>query len=104
MPTAASYIRDLQARGRYHFTTDPAALLVCFQRCMLEGGHRVTRAQFEANLHGKRDSFRRRVGLRSRDGRRARARGCRSARRSLEGQLRIPGDPVPVEHGSAHVV
>ena len=34
--------------------TDPAALLVCFQRYMVEGGHRVTRAQFEANLHGKR--------------------------------------------------
>ena len=34
--------------------TDPAALLVYFQRYMVEGGHRVTRAQFEANLHGKR--------------------------------------------------
>lgn len=34
--------------------TDPAALLACFQRYMTEGGHRVTRAQFEANLHGKR--------------------------------------------------
>lgn len=34
--------------------TDPAALLVCFQRYMAEGGHRVTRAQSEANLHGKR--------------------------------------------------
>jgi len=33
---------------------DPAALLGCFQRYMAEGGHNVTRAQFEANLHGKR--------------------------------------------------
>ncbi|MCH7533657.1 MAG: nucleotidyl transferase AbiEii/AbiGii toxin family protein [Gemmatimonadetes bacterium] len=39
---------------------DPAALLACFQRYMVEGGHRVTRAQFEANLNGKRadSSFR----------------------------------------------
>ena len=34
--------------------TDSAALLVCFERYMAEGGHRVTRAQFEANLQGKR--------------------------------------------------
>jgi hypothetical protein len=32
---------------------DPAALLRCFARCMMEEGHSVTRAQFEANLHGK---------------------------------------------------
>ncbi len=32
---------------------DTPALLRCFQRCMTEGGHAVTRAQFEANLHEK---------------------------------------------------
>lgn len=32
---------------------DPGALLRCFVRCMTEGGHAVTRAQFEANLHEK---------------------------------------------------
>jgi predicted nucleotidyltransferase component of viral defense system len=32
---------------------DPATLLRCFTRCMTEGGHSVTRAQFEANLHEK---------------------------------------------------
>jgi predicted nucleotidyltransferase component of viral defense system len=40
--------------------TDPAVLLACFERYMTEGGHRVSRAQFEANLHAKRSdpSFR----------------------------------------------
>ncbi len=32
---------------------DARILLRCFQRYMAEGGHRVTRAQFEANLHEK---------------------------------------------------
>lgn len=32
---------------------DAATLLRCFTRCMTEGGHTVTRAQFEANLHEK---------------------------------------------------
>ena len=32
---------------------DPAVLLRCFDRYMIEGGHSVTRAQFEANLHEK---------------------------------------------------
>jgi hypothetical protein len=29
------------------------ALIACFYRCMQEGGHAVTRAQFEANLYEK---------------------------------------------------
>jgi len=37
-------------RGR----ADPMALLACFKRYMAEGGNHVTRAQFEANLRGKR--------------------------------------------------
>lgn len=39
---------------------DPPVVLACFQRYMAEGGHQVTRAQFEANLDEKRDdpSFR----------------------------------------------
>jgi len=32
---------------------DPAALLQCFVRCMTEGGHSVTRVQFEVNLDEK---------------------------------------------------
>lgn len=32
---------------------DTDALLRCFNRYMKKGGHSVTRAQFEANLHGK---------------------------------------------------
>lgn len=32
---------------------DPALLIRCFARYMAEGGHAVTRAQFEANLHEK---------------------------------------------------
>jgi len=32
---------------------DTDRLLRCFKRYMLEGGHVVTRAQFEANLHEK---------------------------------------------------
>lgn len=36
--------------------TDTAALLRCFDRYMKESGHSVTRAQFEANLHGKSNS------------------------------------------------
>ncbi len=32
---------------------DPKVLLRCFDRYMIEGGHHVTRAQFEANLHEK---------------------------------------------------
>jgi len=32
---------------------EPSTLLRCFARCMKEGGHSVTRAQFEANLHEK---------------------------------------------------
>jgi predicted nucleotidyltransferase component of viral defense system len=28
-------------------------ILRCFKRCMYEGGHSVSRAQFEKNLHGK---------------------------------------------------
>jgi predicted nucleotidyltransferase component of viral defense system len=32
---------------------DEVILLRCFERYMAEGGHRVTRAQFEANLHKK---------------------------------------------------
>lgn len=34
---------------------DPATLLACFDRYMAEGGHSVTRAQFEENLAGKRN-------------------------------------------------
>jgi len=34
---------------------DPAALVACFQRYMREGGHAVTRAQYEQNLQGKRE-------------------------------------------------
>lgn len=34
---------------------DPQLLLRCFKRYMAEGGHAVTRAQFEANLHHKWD-------------------------------------------------
>jgi predicted nucleotidyltransferase component of viral defense system len=39
---------------------EPSVLLACFGRYMAEGGHEMTRAQFEANLHGKRShpSFR----------------------------------------------
>ena len=33
---------------------DPAVLLACFNRYMAEGGHSVTRAQFEENLASKR--------------------------------------------------
>jgi predicted nucleotidyltransferase component of viral defense system len=33
---------------------DPPQLLACFHRYMTEGGHDVSRAQFEANLHEKR--------------------------------------------------
>lgn len=33
---------------------DPAQLLACFQRYMAAGGHEVSRAQFESNLHEKR--------------------------------------------------
>jgi predicted nucleotidyltransferase component of viral defense system len=36
-----------------HEMVDTAALLRCFARYMSEGGHSVTRARFEANLHGK---------------------------------------------------
>ena len=50
-PDAGANVEVLHADAR---RADPAALLVCFQRYMAEGGHRVTRAQFEANLHGKR--------------------------------------------------
>ena len=32
---------------------DPKALITCFDRYMTEGGHTVTRALFEANLHEK---------------------------------------------------
>lgn len=32
---------------------DPAVVLQCFHRYMAEGGHAVSRAQFEANLHEK---------------------------------------------------
>ncbi len=32
---------------------DPGTLLSCFQRCMSEGGHAASRAQFEANLDKK---------------------------------------------------
>ncbi len=32
---------------------DPRLILRCFDRYMAEGGHAVTRAQFEANLHQK---------------------------------------------------
>ena len=32
---------------------NPDTLLRCFNRYMKEGGHTVTRAQFEENLHGK---------------------------------------------------
>jgi len=35
---------------------DPATLLACFQRYMIEGGHEVSRAQFEQNLHEKRSA------------------------------------------------
>ena len=35
---------------------DTEVLLRCFDRYMTEGGHAVTRAQFEANLHGKASS------------------------------------------------
>ena len=33
---------------------DPRRVLACFRRYMTEGGHSATRAQFEANLQGKR--------------------------------------------------
>lgn len=33
---------------------DPPRLIACFERYMMEGGHSVTRAQFEGNLHEKR--------------------------------------------------
>ena len=33
--------------------TNPEALITCFDRYMTEGGHTVTRALFEANLHEK---------------------------------------------------
>ena len=33
---------------------DPLRVLACFRRYMSEGGHSATRAQFEANLQGKR--------------------------------------------------
>lgn len=36
-----------------HGVIDTHTLLRCFDRYMKEGGHSVTRAQFEANLHGK---------------------------------------------------
>lgn len=32
---------------------EPARLIACFQRCMMEEGHAVSRAQFEANLNQK---------------------------------------------------
>ncbi|MDX2055824.1 MAG: nucleotidyl transferase AbiEii/AbiGii toxin family protein [Polyangiaceae bacterium] len=35
---------------------DPPTLLASFQRYMTEGGHEVSRAQFEANLHEKRSA------------------------------------------------
>ena len=35
---------------------DPPTLLACFQRYMTEGGHEVSRAQFEQNLHEKRSA------------------------------------------------
>ena len=35
---------------------EPSTLLACFQRYMSEGGHEVSRAQFEANLHEKRSA------------------------------------------------
>ena len=49
---------------------DPDTLLRCFERYMAEGGHAVTRAQFEANLHEKARSvaFRDDVGLLLRPG------------------------------------
>jgi hypothetical protein len=58
-------------KGRDHFdlwlalergVVDPPRLPACFERYMTEGGHRVTRAQFEGNLHEKRGAplFRRR--------------------------------------------
>ncbi len=36
------------------FIKDPRALIECFRRYLYDGGYEVTRAQFEANLHGKR--------------------------------------------------
>ncbi len=33
--------------------SNPDALIACFERYMAEGGHSVSRAQFEANLHEK---------------------------------------------------
>jgi predicted nucleotidyltransferase component of viral defense system len=34
---------------------DPARVVACFERYMVAGGHHVTRAQFEQNLHEKRE-------------------------------------------------
>lgn len=47
--------RDLfdMAFALQHTVTDPATLIRCFARYMREGGHDVTRAQFEANLFAK---------------------------------------------------
>ena len=44
-----------------HGTVNTGALFRCFQRYMAEGGHTVTRAQFEMNLHekGRSPGFRR---------------------------------------------
>jgi predicted nucleotidyltransferase component of viral defense system len=36
-----------------HAAVDSDQMLRCFERYMAEGGHRVSRAQFEANLHRK---------------------------------------------------
>ena len=43
---------------------NPVVLLACFQRYMVEGGHAVTRAQYEENLAGKRNlhEFREDIG------------------------------------------
>ncbi len=35
-------------------SVNPSGIITCFQRYMTEGGHAVTRAQYEENLHGKR--------------------------------------------------
>ncbi len=46
-----------------HGLVDPHALIACFGRYMSEGGHSASRAQFEANLEGKKQATGFRAGV-----------------------------------------
>jgi hypothetical protein len=55
-----AFITEWRARAPWSHDAWVEQDLACFDRYMTAGGHRVSRAQFEANLHAKRSdpSFR----------------------------------------------